>query len=56
MHGIACVSFLKWHGLCRSENIFSIVLPFSGSFDEMGSLIQFMWLGQLDLNLSGVDI
>ena len=61
MHGISCVFslldlacmglhvFLFYHGMgfSRCDNILSLTLPFPDSFDKMGSLIRFMWDGQI---------
>ena len=41
--------FMFYHGMgfSRCDNIFSLALPFPDNFDEMGSLIQFVWDGQI---------
>ena len=41
--------FLFYHvmGFSRCDSIFSLALPFPDSFDEMGSLIWFMWDGRI---------
>lgn len=49
---LACMGFhvfLFYHGMCfsRCDNIFILALPFFDSFDEMGSLIRFMWDGRI---------
>jgi len=49
---LACMGlhvFLFYHGMgfARCDRIFSLALPFPDSFDEMGSLIRFMWDGQI---------
>jgi len=37
--------FIFYHGMgfSRCDSIFDLALPFLDSFDDMGSLIQFMW-------------
>ena len=41
--------FLFYHGMgfSRCDRIFSLALLFPDSFDEMSSLIRFMWDGQI---------
>jgi len=34
-------------GFSRCDNVFSLALPFPDSFDEMGSLMRFMWDGRI---------
>jgi len=47
--------FLFYHGMGFSscDNIFNLALPFPDSFDEMGSLIQFMWDGRIGFEVVG---
>lgn len=47
LHGIACVYFCHSMGLSRCDGIFSLGFPFPNNFDEMGSLMQFVWDGQI---------
>ena len=49
---LACMGlhvFLFHHGMDfpRCDSNFSLLLPFPNSLDEMGSLMQFMWNGQI---------
>ena len=49
---MACMGlnvFLFYHGMgfARCDSIFNLALPFPDSFDEMCSLIRFMWDGQI---------
>ena len=48
---LACMElhvFLSYHGMVfsRCDNIFSLALTFPNSFDEMDSLMRFVWDGQ----------
>ena len=47
MHEIACVYFYHGTSFSRCDNIFNLALPFPDRFDEMGSLIRFMWDDQI---------
>ena len=47
--------FLFYHGMGFSgcDNIFSLALPFPDSFDEMVSLIRFMWDDWIGFEVEG---
>ena len=61
MYQLACVFYLlnlecmglhvvlSYHGMgvAKCDNIFILAFPFPDSFDEMGSLIRFMWDGHI---------
>ena len=49
---LACMGlhvFLFYHGMgfTRCDSVFSLAFPFLDSFDEMDSLIWFLWDGQI---------